>query len=161
MCQIQRALYDTVHNHKGGAPSLAQYMDIRPGTLSNKVDPAMEHQKLNVFEMLLLMKLTGNYSALTAIAMECGFTLMPIADMSSASDMELLTLYTRLNKELGDIAETLHKNLEDGEIRQSEHDRLVKEAGDAHNAINALIVRSKALVVPDPAEGAERKLKAV
>jgi len=120
------AVYRTVHDFPGGAKALATYLSVRPGTLSNKADPACDTHHLNLSEALAIMKVSENYRILRALGVETNHGVVQLLNLTGVSDLELLDAYTRMNKELGDVAGAMNRAFEDRKLTRVEFNEITR-----------------------------------
>ena len=67
---ILDAAYNTVHDYRGGANSLASRMGIKsPAVLNSKVNPNTDTHHLSLLEASKLMALTGDYRILQSLSL--------------------------------------------------------------------------------------------
>lgn len=115
---LETAVYTTVHA-AGGSKAVAPLLGIRPGVLSNKVNPDQVRNQLTLQEALSLQQVTGDHRILKAMAWALGYVLAPIQNFP-ASDVELLTLYARWQSADGQIHHCIAAALEDEQITLQE-----------------------------------------
>lgn len=125
MCdQLDRAVYAVAHEFPGGIPALAARINARPGTLQNKVDPAMPAHRLNIFETRAITLVSGDNRIIEALAMDCGLGVYRLGDWRNCADMELLLKITELGSRRGDLDRSIHDALADGVIEPHERDEI-------------------------------------
>ena len=146
LSELDMAVYNTVHDFPGGARALATYLSVRPGTLSNKADPACDTHHLNVSEALAIMLVADDYRILHALAVETHHGLIQLSDLTGTSDMELLDAYTRMNKELGDVAAAMGRAFADRILTRTEYGGIRREIFQAINAQLELLRRLEAVI---------------
>ena len=121
---IDVAIYETVHQYKDprsrqrGATGLAPRVNMQPGTLNNKANPAQEHQ-LTLRESVPIQLTTGDYRILHRYAAALGHVAYPLPDGES-SDVELLTQYAAFHAAVGAKSAAIREALVDGRITTSE-----------------------------------------
>ena len=79
MDHLEYAIYRMAHDFEGGVTALAQRINVRPGTLIAKVDPANDAATTNVRELVAMLLTTGDIRPLAEIARACGYVLTPAA----------------------------------------------------------------------------------
>lgn len=126
---IDEAIYDLIHNFKGGAPALAPLVGIRPGTLMNKANPDQDHQ-LTVREGVVIQQAQRKYHLLHAESLLLNHVAIPLGGYSDTSDIELLNTYAWLHEQIGALATTIRCALDDNIIIPSEL-RHIKKHGRA------------------------------
>lgn len=146
LSELDMAVYRTVHDFPGGAKALATYLSVRPGTLSNKADPACDTHHLNLSEALAIMKVSENYRILRALGVETNHGVVQLLNLTGVSDLELLDAYTRMNKELGDVAGAMNRAFEDRKLTRVEFNEITREIFEAINAQLELRRRLEAVI---------------
>ncbi len=143
---LDEAKHDVVHGYPGGAVALAPLVNMKPGTLSNKVNPTIDTHHLMVDEAVAIQAAAKDYRILYAEASALNHTCIQLADFSGISDVELLNAYAKLHKELGDMAHEINQALQDGKIMRIEFRRISKEMNQSVQAMFALRARMEALI---------------
>lgn len=143
---LEQAQYDVVHDFPGGAVKLAPLVGMSAGTLSNKVNPAMETHKLAVAEAVALQHATRDYRILFAEASALDHACLPLGDYSRSSDVAILEAYTLLHAELGEMSAAIHKAFSDSVVSRSEFGTISGEMNHAIRAMLELRTRLEALV---------------
>ena len=113
------AFYQTVHSAPGGCEAIAPRMGMSEAILRNKANPNASANKPTLDDADRLMGVTGDYRVLEALAQNHGFVLTKLEDQP-ASDMGVLENVTCIWQRLGDVANEVHKTLEDGRVEQHE-----------------------------------------
>jgi hypothetical protein len=137
---IDQAVYDLIHGYPKGAPALSAVLysqygyQVAPGTLMNKANPEQPHQ-LTVREGDLIQRIQGKYHLLHAQALTLNHICIPLGKFSSTSDLDLLTTYTRMHKELGEVAGAIHEALLHGQITIGMVQRIRQENYEAIQAM--------------------------
>lgn len=149
IAELDVAVYNTVHDFEGGPKALANYLSVRPGTLSNKADPACDTHHLNINEALAIMLVSKDFRVLHALAFETNHAVIELTDLSGTSDMALLDAYTNMNRELGDVACAISEGLDDQRLTPAEYKRIHREMYEAFNAQIELLRRLEALIDGD------------
>lgn len=144
--ELDTAIYDLVHDHKGGAPALSPLVNINAGTLNNKVNPASDSHHLNVREAVAIMATRNAYPVLHAMAHVLGFVCVEVGEFDGLSDMELLSLYLEWHRETGETAAEIKKTLDDGKVTRAEVDKVKREVMQDISAIYEFIARLESLV---------------
>jgi len=143
---LEEAQYRVVHEFPGGAVKLASRAGMSGGTLSNKVNPAMEGHKLSVAEAILLQNLTKDYRILYAEAAALNHVAIRLGDYSGISDVELLNAYAHLHQELGEVASEINRALADNHIHRPEFNAIAQSMDGAVRAMFELRARLEALI---------------
>lgn len=113
------AFHQTVHNAPGGCVALAARLGMSATILRNKANPNNDVNVVTIDDIERVMSLTGDYSVLHALAETHGFVLTKLEDQP-ASDMGVLENVTDIWQRLGDVANEVHKTLEDGRVEPHE-----------------------------------------
>ena len=143
---IDEAKYRVVHDFPGGAVRLGPLVGMRPGVLSNKVNPDCETHHLTVDEAIVIQNATGNCAVLNAEAMALNRICIELADFSGSSDVEILTAYAKYHAELGETAKAIAAALEDGRLTKREVDKIRLEGFQDMQTFFALLHRLEALI---------------
>jgi hypothetical protein len=143
---ISDAAYHTAHDFPGGVPALAVRMGMSQNVLQNKVNPSQEHHKLTLAEAVKLQALTGDMRILHAMAAALGHVALPLADLNTVSDMQLLDDFMHVIRELGEFSQEFQKDWADGRITPEEFERIKQEAYDVQARMAALLQRIESLV---------------
>lgn len=117
---IEDAAYRVVHDFPGGAVKLAPLAGMNAGTLSNKVNPAMESHKLSVIEAVAIQHNARDYRVIQAEAQALGGVFLHLGPIPQVSDAEILTAYAAWHTDIGSTAKAIHAALEDGRITRDE-----------------------------------------
>jgi len=125
---LDQAIKDTVFNYKfgdsRGATALAPLVNMNAGTLSNKANPAME-QQLNLREAVSIMRTSGDFRILSAMAQLVRHACVPLPQPAAAvSDMALLEAYTQLHENIGRHATSFHKAIADRHLSAPEYSQI-------------------------------------
>lgn len=147
---LDDAMYKTVHQYgspkDGGAVKLAQLVGMNAGTLSNKVNPAMETHKLSVAESVAIQNTCNDFRILYAEANALRHICIPAPDFDLVSDVELLNAYTNLHSEIGELATAINDSLQDRHVTRTEFNRIQKEGTEAIQAYYQLLNRLETLI---------------
>ncbi len=143
---LDLAVYNSIHDFKGGAKALATHLSVKPGTLSNKADPSIDTHHLNVSEALAIMLASEDYRILYALAGALHHSCIPLPDYSLVSDVELLNAYTHFHAEVGQTALAINDALKDGRILRAEYRRIRREGLEDIQAFFELLQRLEALI---------------
>jgi len=117
---LNALLHKTVRNFRGsspddsnGASGLAPYMGLTATSLSHKVSPTYVNTNLSPDELLEVMKLTGDHSALVEMAFKLGYVLLELPKQDDTADTAFNGVVTTGIKEFGEClqsATTAHSN---------------------------------------------------
>jgi len=108
---LAQAIHDTVHQCKGGALALAARIGMNPGTLNNKAYPGSDDAQLNLRESIPLQLETRDFRILATYAHLLDHAVIPVADFSGTSDLELLNLYAAYHVDIGETAQQIRDAL--------------------------------------------------
>jgi len=145
--QLDEARYRVVHEFPGGAVRLAPLVGMRPGTLSNKVNPEVETHHLSVDEAIAIQHAARRADILLAEAALLGHACIPVDEgYQGVCDAELIHYYASMNSELGDVASEIDRALADGRFTRGEFEAVRREMYEAINAQMELLRRLEGLV---------------
>lgn len=125
---VDAAAYSAIHDFKAGAQCLATQLGMPLSTLYNKVNSSIDSHQLTMREAISLMAITRDYRLLAAIAQTLGHVAIPVIESDVATgDAELLSLYARLHRQLGNFSGSIEDALRYGtisreDIKGIEHD---------------------------------------
>lgn len=139
-------MYAVVHEFRGGAKKLAALVGMNAGTLSNKVNPAMEGHHLTVKESVTLQHTTRDFRILYAIAAALDHSCIPFGNFSRVSDVELLNAYARWHAEQGETAQAISDALADGRITRQEYGRVRREIHEDIQRAFEFLARMEAVI---------------
>ena len=117
---IEKAIYSLVHDQKGGATQLAPLVNMNPGTLANKANPAMEHHHLTVKEAVAIQNTTKDFRVLAAEAAVLNHAIVPLGNFDGVSDIEILTAYANYHSDIGQTSIVIAEALNDNRVTQLE-----------------------------------------
>jgi len=143
---LEEAQYRVVHEFPGGAVKLAPLCGMRPGTLSNKVNPEYDGTALFVSEAVAIQHTAQRFDILYAEANLLNHTCIPLGDFSRVSDVELLTAYARYHAEVGQTAVAIGESLEDGRITRTEFERIRAEGFEDIQRFFEFLARLESLI---------------
>lgn len=149
---LDSAIHDTVNGYVDpvtkarGATALAPKVGMQPNTLSNKSNPACEHE-LKLGESIAIQNVAGNFTILHAYAAALSHCAIPLPANNALGDAALLDLYCELHAWLGDFAENMRESLADGQVSAAEVDRLRNALDNSIRAGLCVVQRMQALVV--------------
>lgn len=146
---VQQAAHDTVRNYNNGkergAVALAPRVGMNPTTLSNKVNPNQETHHLGLIESIPIQLIAEDYRILRAYAHTLNHVVIPAVHITNVPDVELLTMYARFHKELGEMSGELARALEDRRITANELRNIRKEGLEAVTVFYELMARLEAV----------------
>ena len=117
---IEQAIYDLIHQHKGGASQLAPLVNMNPGTLANKANPAMENHHLTVKESVAIQNTLQDFRVLAAEAEVLGHAIVPLGNFEGVSDIELMTAYANYHSDIGRTSYVVSEVLNDQRVTKHE-----------------------------------------
>lgn len=141
MDTIEYAIYRMAHEFAGGVTALAQRINVRPGTLIAKVDPANDAATTNVRELVAMLLTTGDIRPLAEIARACGYVLTPAAARDDGA--ALLDATLDAGAAHGDLMASARDALRDGEIDAQELAAIREAATASTMAAERRINRSR------------------
>jgi len=137
--QLQEAEHKTIHEFrftpKGkkalrGAIAVSFVTGIPAGTLSNNVNANMRTHKLGHIESVIIQRMTEDHRMHEEDAHFLGRLSIKLGNYENVSDVEILSCYTRLIKEVGEHASAIEEALADGEYTAAEHTKITREWED-------------------------------
>jgi len=153
--QLDEAKWAVVHEfprqarRKSGAVGLAPLVGMRPGTLSNKVNPEIDTHHLTVDEAVAIQNAAGDCRILQAEAAILNHAVIPLGDFSRVSDVELLDAYAVLHARIGGHAQAIRDTLMDGRVERNEVERVRHEFFEVVQAGFAFLMRLEGLIDDD------------
>lgn len=125
---LQRASYATVHDYRRGnrrgAPALAPLVGKTPTTLSNEVNPVMDHHKFGLEDSIVVQHASGDLRIAQSYCMELGGVFVHLPPLEFVSDAALLSQFADWQAALGHTAQAIHDALDDQRIDLDEVDRI-------------------------------------
>lgn len=139
------AVYQFVHRHK--AEWLSKKTGTPAGTIWNKANPHdTSHHKPTLSDVLIWSQIAGDYSIVQALCRALGGVFVSLHTLAETSDLELLDLVLKREKEDGEFADVLAKALGDGNIDQEDFRKLRTEAYDVITAVLELLSRLEGMI---------------
>lgn len=135
---IVDALYRAAHNYPhGGIDALASRLGISANSLQHKVNPTYPGAHCSPGEMAQIMELTGDHSALQALAARLGYVLLqfPQGGTEAGFSRELASTV----QQFGEFIAEVSQDLVDGLVTTTELRRIEKEGADALHAMQSLM----------------------
>ncbi len=143
------AIYNTVHDFKGGARALSAHVAVRAGTLNNKADPGCDTHHLTYHEGIAIQLATQDFRIISTEAAILGGSFIRLAPLEFVSDMALLDAWARWHEETGETAAEVRKALSDGQITRAEYNRIRIEVRQDIQREMEFLRRLEALVIDD------------
>jgi len=143
---IESAIYDTVHDHPGGAAKLALLVNMNAGTLSNKANPGMEFHQLTVKEAVAIQNVRKDYRILAAEAAALGYAIVPLGNFEGVSDVEVLTAYANYHSCIGATSAVVAEALNDQRVTKEEYEQCKREFFRAASTGLEFLSRMEALI---------------
>lgn len=141
---LDAAKYAVVHEYPGGAVALAPLAGMAPGTLSNKVNPAVDTHHLSLSEAVTIQALAGDGRMLEAEAAALGYVAIRLPRAGGGSDVELLNAYAQWTRDIGETAAAIQTAL-DGEITEQSLAAIHREMHEDFARALELFARFRAL----------------
>lgn len=139
---LDKAIYGLIHDQKGGATQLAPLVNMNPGTLANKANPAMEHHHLTVKEAVAIQNTTQDFRVLAAEAAVLNHAIVPLGNFEGVSDIEILTAYAKYHSDIGQTSVVIAEALNDSRVTrrefQSVHGEFFKSVSTGLEFLNRL-----------------------
>lgn len=143
--RVIEAAYRTVHEGKGGAVAIADGVGIGKQVLVNKVNPNNSSHRLTLEEAVSLMKFTGDFQILHALAHEFSGIFLPLPELPSVSDNAVLTDISDMSVEFGRLVQEVIEDAKDGEITANELNRIESEAMRLRETLETLLCHVTAI----------------
>ena len=140
------AFYHTVHDHPGGAASLAPRMGMSAAVLCNKADPKKECNKPLLIDVDKVMGLTGDFRILQALAHKHGFLLIKAPDGTEECDMSVLESVMETGVAHGQFMQSIHAALSDGRVDKKEVEAISEAERALQTAAATTTRRMKGMV---------------
>jgi hypothetical protein len=112
---------------------VAHELGMQPGTLQNKLKPAMQTNDMSITEFVHFLELTGDYSALEYIANKFDCVLVH-KKQAQASHTSIKILVDTANIENAEVFKAVTIALSDGNISDEEREIILKEIDEAQKA---------------------------
>jgi RES domain-containing protein len=146
---INDVIYRIAHGYPGGIKALAARMGKNAAVLQNKVNPNCDTHHPYAEEAAQIADLADSDELAKEHCARRNGVFVPIAKHEGASDMELLDLVIKLNKEQAEMLQAIQQALSDGRVDEKEFAYVKKEAMD-HMAANAELLSRVEGMVQDP-----------
>lgn len=112
---------------------VAHELGMQPGTLANKLKPAMHTNEMSISEFTHFLSLTGDYAALEYIAKKFGFILVN-EKKSHSKCTNINILVDSANIENSDVFKAVKMAMADGHISAEEKAIIIAEIEEAQKA---------------------------
>tara|TARA_Y100000758_G_scaffold44363_1_gene28633 strand:+ start:521 stop:979 length:459 start_codon:yes stop_codon:yes gene_type:complete len=139
MEDLHRAVHETVL--EAGPKELAHQMGTSHTNLLNRVNPNDDSHRLNFEQFLQILVHSKDMRPLEVLADKFGFEL--VAKEKPAAQ-ELTGALLHMNAEVADVTRAVTDALGDGRVSQIERQKILREAGEARQSIDALCEAVKA-----------------
>lgn len=130
------AAFNTVED-AGGARALGQIVDMTPAVLSHKVNPNDKDNHLSVPQMVKIIRATGDYSMLYALATDLGHMAVR-TEVDGLTQPAIERMLTETIGHVGAFLNEVTASVADGNVTSSEMKRIDKELHDLVQGINVL-----------------------
>lgn len=139
---VDVAAFNTVRGYGPGALRLATDIGMSVNTLLHKTNPEMPRHILSLREAIRVMRWTGDYSILKAMAAELGFVVVPaMPDQSGGDPVEAFMRYEAAHADLvravADAVNLGRDAVTPNEIRRV--DKMAQLVGAAMNHLVAML----------------------
>lgn len=134
---ITIALQRAVRAFPLGSAALAARLGINVTSLSHKVSPTYPTAHCSPEEMVEIMELTGDHGALHAMAARLGYVLLPAPGVDGGH--ESLQALASTVAEFGELCSEVATGVADGQVTDTERNRIEQEASEALAAIEQLL----------------------
>lgn len=135
---IEDAMYNTIHDYKGGSASLAPRLGISEAVLNSKVNPNTTTHHLRLDEASKIMSLTNDYRMLDALARVHGGVFVPLLEQLDI-DETLVAILINAGAEHGGLCSLFEQAMADGKIDKKEKSELSDKAYDVQCLMQAII----------------------
>ena len=137
MSEVLDAAFNLVHDHPGGAASLAPRVAKNPATLCHEVTAAGT-AKLGLETAVKLSVLTQDQRILNAFAAACGCLVFPMPAVQPGG-ADAMHRVASLANEFGDVVRVVADAAADGRISANELAKVEREWGDLVACGQALV----------------------
>ena len=149
------ALHRTALDFPGGVESLHQRLGIKVAysTFANQLNPNMSNTEPSFKLARRIMLMANDFTALDAQCREAGGLFIPLGGFDEVSDETLFNTLTALNKEFGDVSQSLSDAMKDNRIDSCDVERLDQQVYELTQAAQALVARVRQLAEAEKARG--------
>lgn len=163
MTPLEEAIWLTAKEYRDGddrgAKALAERINARPGTFSNKCDPGMPEAVININEAKSMMLVTHDYRILEVLAHETGHALFSIPKMEFPADMDFFASWADWQEEVAQTVRELRESINDGKITQGELRTVKRELIEDLQKGLAMLAVMEGMAEPDEKVTPIRKAK--
>ena len=132
---------------KRGVTALAKRLNVKEGTLQNKLNPTCNEHEVMLREFRNILLHTNDMQPLHALCAEFNHVAMLLVNSDDVSDVALLEHLAQIDIERGEFMQRLKQSLADGQVYQAEYDLLMKEGMDVIRAWLEALHRLEGMVV--------------
>ncbi|CAG9255901.1 conserved hypothetical protein [Paraburkholderia caribensis] len=134
----------------GGWDAMAAALGYTRDALENRIYE--KKVRMHVDTALAMQKLSGTKFFAEAVARESGGTFVVLPVVDDLDNDELLTKFTQILQQLGELAKRHHEALEDGVVTDVERRDLKRIADTAHRRIEELLAITFRIYCDDESE---------
>lgn len=143
---LKKSMHNLVHDCSQGAAELAALINKRPSSLCHEVNPNADNHKLGFLDAVRLIRITDSSVLLQNLCQVLGFTLIPIRKFEGCCDIEVLNMYAKWHKEIGDVSQEVSAAFADGKLTAKEYAKILKEGLEAGAAFHSFLSRLEAIM---------------
>lgn len=132
------ALQRAVRGYPLGTDALAARLCLSVTSLNHKVSPTYPGAHASPEEMTEIQEVTGDHSALHAMAARLGYVALAVPQAADAEDSSAMALAATV-REFSDFASAAASGMADNRVTGNELAQIEREAGEAIAAINRLV----------------------
>lgn len=153
--KLDQVIHKTAHNYKNkitgrrGCTAMADTIGMPRTTLQNKVNHNQEFAQLSIKEARSMMLAAGDVSILKVLCEQLGYAAVPLPNIDTPADTDLLAAWASWSEEFGQTAATIKEALEDNEITQAEVAKTKKEIIEDFEKGLALIAVLEGMAEPE------------
>lgn len=144
MSEVLDAAFNLVHDHPGGAASLAPRVGKNQATLCHEVT-GHGTAKLGIETAVKLSVLTGDVRILNAFAAQCGCLVPPMVRLDDQDAHELMSRLALTAKEFGEFVAEVAADTRDSRISANELKRIEREWSELVSAGQSLVAHVRAM----------------
>ncbi|MEW8027819.1 MAG: phage regulatory CII family protein [Candidatus Thiodiazotropha sp.] len=135
MDELYSVLHDVARKAKGGIPGMADRLAKKHQTLLNKLNPIDDHAEPKISEFVMIMRDAKSTRPLEILCQMFGGRFVTRSSKKTTST--LAALLSAIN-EHSDIVRAYEQAMDDGELSASERAQILKEIGEARDALSVL-----------------------
>ncbi len=147
---ILDTIYHVAYSYPGGVPALAARMGKNPVVMNSKLNTNINTHHVNVEEAAMIADFADSDEIAKAFAGQRNMVCIPLVEHEGISDMELLDLFLKQEKEKGEWSAEIQTALADGAVDQKEMKRIQKEFMEFCTAGAELMSRLESMVPDKP-----------